>query len=166
VVPQRTESSVTSSDEDKVDIGTSTTSEGVQPSTSYRMSSPTPSSGPSQSAGQGSGEQPSHSSATPQHSHRVRPTPIVWDQPTSSSSMPQPIPQQQVPRSSLRGGRGGGRAVPPLMQIPPEPGSLIPHPLPVRGGFRPVRATQQQSARRSRPHGPRGIMRGGPRGPY
>ena len=203
---------MTSSDEDKLDTGSSSsvpasTSEVlIEPSTSttssssqYRMvSNPFHGhTGLTQSASNTNTIEPSQTQGQAQQQaqqHRVRPTPIVWDQPTSSSSTsaPQqqqlPLQQQVVQRSSAsslhrgmgRGGRGrGGMSLsrvpgsspgtPPLMQLSPEPGMIRGQAL---HGFRPMpRGAQQQSARRSRPHGPRPTMRGSgpgprPRGPY
>jgi hypothetical protein len=149
--PTRTESSVTSSDEDKIDLGASTSDlVPQQPSTSSssRPTSPSPSNSnaPSAESGDAHAQQPQQ--------HRVRPTPIIWDQPTSSSSVP---PAQRVTR-----GRGVSPAmgrVPPQLHIASDPSGGLGN-VGMRGGFRQLRgAVPQQSARRSRPHG-----RGGPPG--
>jgi len=83
----------------------------------------------------------------------------VWDQPTSSSSLP-----AAPPRGAATVARRGGRLVPgrPLGVPPTEPGNVAP----MRGSFRTLRGAQQ-SARRSRPSS-RGPMRGSPfsKGPY
>ena len=144
----RPEASVTSSDEDKIDTGTSGQAHQVAASSSSRTGSPTPSSG-QQSIGDQNSQQSQH--------RRVRLTPIVWDQPSSSSSSSVPPATRPVSR-----GRGSllGRPMMTTHQLPPDPNVIQP----IRGAFRQLRGTP--SARRSRPHA-RGT-RGSPfsKGPY
>ena len=96
---------------------------------------------------------------------RAKPKPIVWDQPTSSSSGsagPPQVPRSFQPRPGiLRGATRGSHSG----NVPSNMSHMHPQQqeggVPPRGLYRPM-----QSARRSRPHGPRGIMRGVPRPPY
>ncbi|ODN06320.1 Nucleoprotein TPR [Orchesella cincta] len=156
-------SNVTSSDEDKVLVaGTSSSSNTgsmQRPSTSSRAASPTPSSNTSNPPTEQKEPLPQ-----PQHHHhhhqqqqggRTRPTPIVWDQPSSSSSA---NPTSRPARGGMMGGRGGGTMAVRHM-IQPDQGHIMPPML--RGGYRPMMMMrgQNQSARRSRPH-----SRGGPSG--
>ncbi|CAL8104152.1 unnamed protein product [Orchesella dallaii] len=156
-------SNVTSSDEDKVLVaGTSSSSVGSmqRPSTSSRAASPTPSSNTSNPPTEQKEPlpQPQHHHQQQQQGGRTRPTPIVWDQPSSSSSA-------NPTSRPIRGGMMGGRGMPVRHMIQPDQGHIMPQIL--RGGYRPMMPLrgQNQSARRSRPHsrgGPSGVGPGNP----
>lgn len=161
-------SSVTSSDEDKVSLAgpSSQTIQHPSTSTSSRAASPTPSSNTSNTPTEQKdpGPQPQQQQQQ-QQGGRTRPTPIVWDQPSSSSSS---NPISRPARGGMMGGRGGAMTVRHMIQ--PDQGHLM---TPMVRGYRPMMmmtATrgQNQSARRSRPHhrgGPAGAGSGGTGGP-
>lgn len=157
--------SVTSSDEDKVPVAGSSHGATIQhpsTSTSSRASSPTPSSNISNPPTEQKEPVPQPQQQQQQLGGRSRPIPIVWDQPSSSSSS---NPTSRPVRGGIMG-RGGGGAMPVRHAIQPDQGHLM---APMTRGYRPVlmmttRGTNQ-SARRSRPHlrgGPAGTGSGGP----
>lgn len=120
----RTEVSVTSSDEDKLDSAGSSVSGSQAASISRSLA-----------------EQQTQQQ---QQQQRARPTPIVWDQPTSSSSA------APAGHSNVRLGHRP-RPVPLMRSLPATHGGVPDPTVPARGGH--FRGRGGQSARRSRPHG-------------
>lgn len=156
-------SNVSSSDEDKVPVvagtsaGHAATIQHPSTSTSSRAASPTPSSNTSNPPTEQKEQTLQPQQQQQQQSGRTRPTPIIWDQPSSSSSS---NPSARPARGGLMGSRGGAMMTVRHM-AQPDQGHIMP-PMLARG-HRPMMARGMlgpgQSARRSRPH------RGGPGGP-